>query len=146
MYRFTGEQLQVLLVHPGGPFWAGKDLGAWSIPKGEYDPSEEPLDAAIREFHEETGFLAAGPFRQLGSVKQGGGKVVTAWAFQGDCDPSTLSSNLCRMEWPPRSGRQIQFPEIDRGAWFTMQEAAERILKGQAPLLQMLAEAVAIRD
>jgi predicted NUDIX family NTP pyrophosphohydrolase len=140
MYRFAETQLEVFLVHPGGPFWAKKDLGAWSIPKGEYDEAEQPLDAAIREFQEETGFMASGPFQELGSVKQAGGKIVTAWAFAGDCDPSTIASNLCRMEWPPRSGRQIEFPEIDRARWFPIQQTANYILKGQAPLLQVLSE------
>jgi predicted NUDIX family NTP pyrophosphohydrolase len=142
MYRIREGNLQVLLVHPGGPFWARKDLGAWSIPKGEYDENEQPLDAAIREFNEETGFDAHGPFLDLGSVKQAGGKIVTAWAFEGDCDPATITSNLCRMEWPPRSGRQIEFREVDRARWFTIQDAAEYILKGQAPLLQVLTNAI----
>jgi predicted NUDIX family NTP pyrophosphohydrolase len=138
MYRLNQSILEVLLVHPGGPFWAKKDLGAWSIPKGEYDQSEPPLDAAMREFKEETGFEPTGPFLDLGTVTQAGGKTVSAWAFAGDCDPSSFTSNLCSMEWPPRSGRQIQFPEVDRAAWFTPVEAAERILKSQAPLLQVL--------
>lgn len=146
MYRFAEGQLEVLLVHPGGPFWAKKDLGSWSIPKGEYDETEQPLEAAIREFKEETGFEAAAPFLELGSVKQSAGKIVTAWAFEGDCDPSTTRSNLCRMEWPPRSGREIEFPEVDRACWFTINEGSERILKGQAPLLQVLAQAVSGRS
>jgi predicted NUDIX family NTP pyrophosphohydrolase len=138
LYRHTRGVLEVLLVHPGGPFWAKKDLGAWSIPKGEYLESELPLDAAIREFKEETGFDAAGEFLALGSVKQAGGKVVSAWAFEGECDPARMVSNLCRMEWPPRSGRQIEFPEVDRGRWFGIEEAKAYILKGQAPLLETL--------
>jgi len=142
MYRFAAGQLEVLLVHPGGPFWAKKDLGAWSIPKGEYDETEEPIKAAIREFKEETGLDAAGPFQELGSIKQASGKVVTAWAFKGDCEPSTITSNHCQMEWPPGSGRQIEFPEVDRAAWFTIQAAGDRILKGQAPLLLILADMV----
>lgn len=145
MYRFSEWQLEVLLVHPGGPFWAKKDRGAWSIPKGEYDETENPLQAAIREFREETGFEAAQPFLELGSVKQTGGKIVAAWAFKGDCDPSIIKSNLCRMEWPPRSGRKFEFPEVDRARWFTIQEADKRILKGQAPFLQVLAELVSGR-
>jgi predicted NUDIX family NTP pyrophosphohydrolase len=140
MYRFLGTRLEVLLVHPGGPFWAKKNFGAWSIPKGEYDESEEPLEAAIREFKEETGLEASEPFQELGAVKQTSGKIVTAWAFQGNCDQTTITSNLCQMEWPPRSGRQIEFPEVDRAGWFTIQEASERILKYQAPLLQILAD------
>ena len=140
MYRFLGTQLEVLLVHPGGPFWAKKDLGAWSIPKGEYDGTEQPLEAAIREFKEETGHDASQPFQALGSIQQASGKTVTAWAFQGDCDPTTITSNLCQMEWPPRSGRRIEVPEVDRAGWFTIQEAGERILKGQAPLLKVLSD------
>jgi predicted NUDIX family NTP pyrophosphohydrolase len=145
MYRFTGRQLEVLLVHPGGPFWAKKDLGAWSIPKGEYDETEHPLDAAIREFKEETGFEAAAPFHELGSVKQAGGKIVTAWAFEGACDPTNIRSNLCQMEWPPRSGRQIVFPEVDRAEWFTIEKASEHILKGQLPLLETLVTTISDR-
>lgn len=125
-------------MHPGGPFWAKKENGAWSIPKGEYAPPEEPLEAAIREFREETGLEAAGPYEELGSVRQAGGKIVTAWAFAGDCDPSMIASDLCRMEWPPRSGRQIEFPEIDRGRWFSTRDAMEYIVKGQIPLLRAL--------
>lgn len=140
MYRRTHTELEVLLVHPGGPFWAKKNHGAWSIPKGEYDEPEEPLQAAIREFREETGFRASGPFQELGSVKQAGGKIVTVWAFEGDCDANAITSNLCRMEWPPRSGRQIEFPEVDRGRWFSIQDATEYILRGQAPLLLSLTE------
>ena len=105
MYRRHNRQLEVLLVHPGGPFWAKKDLGAWSISKGEYVEGELPLEAAKREFQEETGFPAAGDFLELGTVQQASGKVVSAWAFEGDCDPSKLVSNLCQIEWPPRSGR-----------------------------------------
>ena len=146
MYRSTHAELEVLLVYPGGPFWAKKDLGAWSIPKGEYDGSEEPLQAAIREFREETGFGASGPFSELGSVKQAAGKIVSAWAFEGDCDANAITSNLCRIEWPPRSGRQIEIPEVDRGRWFSIQDAAEPIVKRQAPLLQLLAETIRISD
>ncbi len=142
MYRWTHADLEVLLVHPGGPFWAKKDLGAWSIPKGEYNESEEPLQAAIREFREETGCCASGPFQELGSVKQPGGKMVTAWTFEGDCDANAITSNLCRIEWPPRSSRQIEFSEVDRGRWFSIQEATEHILKGQAPFLQSLVETI----
>ncbi len=145
MYRLSERGLEILLLHPGGPFWAKKDLGAWSIPKGEYDETEQPLQAANREFREETGLEPAGPFLGLGSVKQAGGKLVTAWAFEGDCDPSTITSNLCRIEWPPRSGRLIEFPEVDRARWFNMQDAGEHILKAQAPLLQVLAELVHAR-
>ncbi len=142
MYRRTQAELEVLLLHPGGPFWAKKDLGAWSIPKGEYDESEEPLQAAIREFQEETGLGASGPFQELRSVKQAGGKMVTAWAFKGECDANAIRSNLCRIEWPPRSGRQIEFPEVDRGRWFSIHAAAEYIVKAQVPLLQSLIETI----
>jgi predicted NUDIX family NTP pyrophosphohydrolase len=139
MYRHRNRHLEVFLVHPGGPFWAKKDLGAWSIPKGEYMEGEHPSDAARREFQEETGFAAQGDFLELGAVKQPGGKVVTAWAFEGDCDPNDLTvSNLCQLEWPPRSGQLIEFPEVDRGGWFSIDEAKERILKGQKSFLDML--------
>ena len=125
-------------MHPGGPFWAKKDLGAWSIPKGEYAAGENPLDAARREFTEETGFTAKGDFLDLGTIKQAGGKLVSAWAVEGDCDPTELRSNLCRIEWPPRSGRQIEIPEVDRAAWFALDEARQRILKSQAPVIDLL--------
>lgn len=138
MYRTRQGRLEVFLVHPGGPFWARKDLGSWSIPKGEYQPGEEPIAAAAREFLEETGFPLAGCLRELGVVKQAGGKVVSAWCVEGDCDPAALVSNTCRVEWPTHSGREIEFPEVDRGAWFDIASARERILKGQAPLLDKL--------
>src|SRR5215472_2999754 len=138
MYRRRGYALEVFLVHPGGPFWAKKDAGAWSIPKGEYAESEEPLAAAQREFAEETGFVARGDFVDLGAVKQTGGKVVRAWSFEGDCDPAELKSNLFEMEWPPRSGRVASFPEVDRAGWFSIAEAREKMLTGQFPLLDAL--------
>ena len=138
MYRRHNRQLEVFLVHPGGPFWAKKDLGAWSISKGEYVEGELPLEAARREFEEETGFATEGDFLELGAVQQAGGKVVMAWAFEGDCDPSKLVSNRCEIEWPPRSGRKIEIPEVDRGSWFSITDARERILKSQAPLLDRL--------
>lgn len=138
MYRRKSAQLEVFLVHPGGPFWAKKDLGAWSLPKGEYGESEQPLAAAKREFEEETGVAPLGDFLALGEVKQAGGKLVSAWAFEGDCEAGKLTSNLCRLEWPPRSGRFIEFPEVDRGEWFSIDEAKERILKGQQPFLDRL--------
>ena len=138
MYRRRNRRLEVFLVHPGGPFWAKKDLGAWSVCKGEYGEGEPPLEAAIREFHEETGFTARGDFLELGAVQQSGGKVVSAWAFEGDCDPSDLVSNRCQLEWPPRSGRLIEIPEVDRGGWFSISEARERILKSQTPFLDRL--------
>ncbi|MGI8770231.1 MAG: NUDIX domain-containing protein, partial [Acidobacteriaceae bacterium] len=107
--------LEVFLVHPGGPFWAKKDAGAWSIPKGEYEEEEQPLEAARREFKEETGFAANGQFVEVGSIRQAGGKLVAVWAFEGDCDPANLISNVCQIEWPPRSGRRVECPEVDRG-------------------------------
>ncbi len=138
MYRQRDGQLEVFLVHPGGPFWAKKDLGAWSVSKGEYADDELPLEAAKREFREETGFAPAGEFVELGTVQQSG-KLVTAWAFEGDCDPEDLVSDRFQMEWPPRSGRLAEFPEVDRGAWFSMSAAKERILKSQLPFLDRLA-------
>jgi len=146
MYRWRGDrlegELEVFLVHPGGLFWAKKDAGAWSVPKGEYTAGESPLEAARREFTEETGFGSEGPFVELGELKQAGGKVVTAWAFEGDCDPAELVSNTFEMEWPPRSGRMMEFAEIDRGGWFSIVEARENILKGQESFLDRLCAAV----
>jgi predicted NUDIX family NTP pyrophosphohydrolase len=138
MYRRRNRELQVFLVHPGGPFWVKKDLGAWSISKGEYLDGEVPEEAAKREFHEETGFTVQGTLLELGSVQQSGGKIVSAWAFEGDCDPAAMVSNRCQVEWPPRSGRMIEIPEVDRADWFSMGEARERILKSQAPFLDRL--------
>jgi predicted NUDIX family NTP pyrophosphohydrolase len=135
MYRRRNGALEVFLVHMGGPFWAKKDLGAWSIPKGEFGEDEAPLDAAIREFEEETGFPACGEFVPLTTVKQPGGKIVHAWAFEGDCDPAQVRSNTFKVQWPPGSGRWQTFPEVDKAAWFTLDEAREKILKGQLPLL-----------
>jgi predicted NUDIX family NTP pyrophosphohydrolase len=142
LYRRNEHGLEVFLVHPGGPHWSKKDLGAWSIPKGEYTDKEDPLSAARREFHEETGFIADGVFVALGSIRQAGGKVVSVWALEGDCDPAKLNSNLCTLQWPPRSGKTIEFPEVDKGAWFSLHEAQGRILASQAPMLHRLAEAV----
>jgi predicted NUDIX family NTP pyrophosphohydrolase len=145
MYRRHAADLEVFLVHPGGPFWAKKDDGAWSIPKGEYDEGEDALDAARREFHEETGFTAEGAFLDLGTIKQAGGKIVTAWAFEGNCDPAHLKSTLCQIEWPPRSKRLIDIPEVDRGGWFSITEARQRILESQQPLLDALCGLVQTR-
>ena len=142
VYRRRDGALEVLLVHPGGPFWAHRDLGAWSIPKGEIGVAEQPLAAAKREFLEETGFTVAGEFLQLPALRQPGGKVVLAWAVEGDCDPAQLRSNAFPLEWPPRSGRMQEFPEIDRAAWFAMDEARRRILPGQTGLLEQLAALV----
>lgn len=140
MYRRTGRELEVFLVHPGGPFWAAKDAGAWTLPKGEYVDGEEPLEAAKREFAEETGFAALGEFIDLGTVRQTSGKIVNAWAFEGDCEPEKLVSNFCEIEWPPRSGKKMEIPEVDRGAWFTLKDARGAILKSQQEFLDVLAE------
>jgi predicted NUDIX family NTP pyrophosphohydrolase len=142
LYRRRNTELEVFLVHPGGPFWAHKDFGAWSIPKGEYLDGEDPLDAAKREFTEETGFAAQGPFLDLGDLKQPSGKLVSAWAFEGDCDPEKLKSNTFTMEWPPRSGQQIEVPEVGQGRWFSIEDARERLLSGQRPFLDRLLEVV----
>jgi len=139
LYRVRGDQLEVFLVHPGGPFWAKKDAGAWSIPKGELGEGEEPLQAAIREFTEETGFNVSGDFHPLRSIRQAGGKVVHAWAVEGDCDPAKLRSNTFSMMWPPKSGRMQEFPEVDRAGWFGIDEAKVRILAGQVGFLDELA-------
>jgi predicted NUDIX family NTP pyrophosphohydrolase len=138
MYRHNGGTLEVLLAHPGGPFWAKKDLGAWSIPKGEYDDTEAPLAAAQREFLEETGFTGVAPFIALGELKQPSGKVVTAWAFAGNCDPAAMTSNTFEMEWPPKSGKRQTFPEVDRVAWFDTEEARRRINQGQREFIEAL--------
>jgi predicted NUDIX family NTP pyrophosphohydrolase len=136
--------VQVLLVHPGGPYWRHKDAGAWSIPKGEIHEGEDPLTAAVREFMEETGQPAPkGELIPLGSVRQKGGKTVTAWAASGDCDAGACRSNLMRMEYPPRSGRWIEFPEADRAEWFCLKEAAMRINSAQTAFLDRLAAALA---
>ena len=140
MYRRSAEELEVFLVHPGGPIWARKDKGAWTIPKGEYERDEDPLAAARREFEEETGFQATGEFVDLGTIKQKSGKLVTAWAFEGDCDPAKLTSNTCEIEWPPQSGRRIEIPEVDRGRWFPIEEAGQYFREEQRPLLDSLRE------
>jgi predicted NUDIX family NTP pyrophosphohydrolase len=138
MHRTTNGVIEVLLVHPGGPFWVRKDHGAWSIPKGEYPPDEDPLAAAIREFHEETGFQPLGPFIPLTQVRQASGKLISAWAVQGDWDPALLKSNTFSMEWPKGSGRLREFPEVDRAAWFDLAEATRRINPGQLGLIEEL--------
>jgi predicted NUDIX family NTP pyrophosphohydrolase len=137
LYR-RREELEVFVVHPGGPFWAKKDLGAWSLPKGELDGDEDPLAAALRELREETGFTVDGEFHALRPLRQPSGKTILAWAVEGDCDPAELRSNLFSMEWPPKSGKQQEFPEVDRGAWFPLAEARQRIIAGQAPFLEEL--------
>ena len=140
MYRLRDGGLQVFLVHPGGPYFQKKDAGAWSIPKGEPETGEDLLDAACREFREETGITPAGPFTVLQPVKQKGGKVVHAWAFEGDCSPGDIISNRFTMEWPPRSGQQIQFPEIDRADFFDLDDARQKINPAQVALLDELQE------
>ncbi|HEX4602092.1 MAG TPA: NUDIX domain-containing protein [Gemmatimonadales bacterium] len=139
LYRRGDGGLEVLLVHPGGPFWAKKDLGAWSIPKGEIADGEDPLEAAQREFREETGCVARGDYVPLAPVRLSSGKIIHAWAVAGDCDPSRVPSNTFAMEWPPRSGRMRDFPEVDRAAWFPLSEARRRITPGQARLMDQLA-------
>jgi predicted NUDIX family NTP pyrophosphohydrolase len=138
MYRFRNSQLEVLLVHPGGPFWQKKDLGSWSIPKGEYSEGEDSFETAKREFLEETGSAAGGEFTELGTLRQPGGKWITAWAFEGDCDASSARSNTFRLEWPPHSGKQTEFPEVDRAEWFEVAAAKSKILKGQAGFIEEL--------
>jgi predicted NUDIX family NTP pyrophosphohydrolase len=140
LFRQGDKNVQVLLGHPGGPFWSRKDQGAWTIPKGVIGPSESPLSAAQREFAEETGYRPGGEAIPLGSAKQPGGKVVHVWAIEEDWDPANLQSNTFEMEWPPRSGRRQSFPEIDRASWFSVAEARLKILKGQAGFLDYLLE------
>jgi predicted NUDIX family NTP pyrophosphohydrolase len=141
MHRSRNGAREVLLVHPGGPFWAKKDAGSWSIPKGEYEDGEDARACALREFGEELGGPPPdGDLVDLGEVRQKSGKVVTAWALEGDADADEITSNTFTMEWPPRSGQQREFPEIDRAGWFALDEARERILPAQAPLLDRLAE------
>jgi len=138
LHRLRGSGIEVFLVHPGGPFWATKDAGAWSMPKGEFEAGEDPLEAAKREFKEETGFAVEGNFIELTPVKQPGGKVVYAWAVMGDCEAESIKSNTFSLEWPPRSGKRKEFPEVDRAGWFTPEVAREKILKGQLVLLEEL--------
>jgi len=142
MYRQGSQGPEFLLVHPGGPFWARKDLGAWSIPKGEYEVSEDPLAVAVREFEEETGLRPRGEFHPLGEITQAGRKVVTAWAVEGDFDPATLTSNTFELEWPPRSGRKASFPEVDRAEWFSPAQARGKILPGQSEFIARLLKAI----
>jgi predicted NUDIX family NTP pyrophosphohydrolase len=142
LFRKLPSGLEVFLAHPGGPFWQARDAGAWTIPKGMIDPGEAPLDAARREFQEETGVVPSGPFHSLGTVKQKGGKIVHAWAWEGDADPDTVRSNTATMEWPRGSGRFLTFPEVDRCAWFALAEAREKINPAQGELLDRLMHAV----
>jgi predicted NUDIX family NTP pyrophosphohydrolase len=146
MYRIRNRRIEVFLVHPGGPFWETKDKGAWTIPKGQFFASEEPLEAAKREFQEETSFVPKGEFLPLGTIRQLSGKLVEAWAFEGDCNPDELSSITCEVEWPPRSKRMIEVPEVDRGKWFSVDDAREAILAAQKPFLASLCEALGCDD
>ncbi|HEY4209629.1 MAG TPA: NUDIX domain-containing protein [Puia sp.] len=138
LYRMYQKNLEVFLVHPGGPFWKNKDVGAWTIPKGEFNGDEQALDAAVREFREETGHLLTGPFRPLNPIRQKGGKQVFAWASAGDLDPATVVSNEFEMEWPPHSGRKQSFPEVSKGEWFDLASAAQVINPAQTALLDEL--------
>ena len=137
LYRFSNKELQVLLVHPGGPFWAKKDFGAWTIPKGEFDETENAVDAAIRELKEETGISIAGELTELKPVKQNN-KIIYAWAVQQDADAADIKSNEFEMEWPPHSGKKQSFPEIDKAEWLTIDQAKEKIIKGQVLLIEEL--------
>lgn len=141
MFRYVDLELEVFLVHPGGPYWTKKDEGAWSIPKGEYQDDESAFEAARREFREETGFEAiAEKFIELEPVRQPSRKIISAWAFQSDCDPSTMRSNTFCMEWPPKSGKQAEFAEVDRAGWFTIDRAKKKIVSGQIGLIEQLCE------
>lgn len=145
LHRDRGQGVEVLLVHPGGPFWSRKDAGAWSIPKGEFLEDEEPFVAAQREFSEELGLaVPEGQTKELGSVQQSGSKIVFAWAVGADLDIEAIKSNMFDLEWPPKSGQMKQFPEIDRAGWFTLDVAQTKLVKGQVPLTQKLADALGI--
>jgi len=146
LFRRTSGKAKVFLAHPGGPFWAKRDQGAWTIPKGLVDAGEDLLDAARREFEEETDIRLTGPFQSLGSVTQKSGKVVHAWACEGDADPTRIKSNEAKIEWPRGSGRWLSFPEIDRCAWFDLPEAREKINNAQAKFLERLEEELALGD
>lgn len=138
LYRLRGVAVEVFLVHPGGPFWAKKDEGAWSIPKGEYEAGADPLTTAKREFHEETGCTVEGTFQPLTSLKQPSGKVISAWTVAGDLDAAAVTSNTFTMEWPPKSGKTQEFPEVDRGAWFDLSTARVKLQTGQRGFLDQL--------
>lgn len=145
IYKKEKDQLYVMLVHPGGPFWKNKDTGAWSIPKGEFTDDEEPLAAAKREFEEETGLLISGKFLPLTPVKQKSGKLIYAWAVEANVNSSSIKSNFFEMEWPPRSGKTQSFPEIDKAGWFIVDEAKEKIVAGQFPFIQELLQLLQLR-
>ena len=137
-YRKAGGKYEILLVHPGGPYWAKKDLHSWSIPKGEFEAEEEPFEAAKREFREETGFEIEGKFIDLDPVKQAGGKIIHSWAVEAHIDTSRIKSNNFEMEWPPKSGNYKEFPEVDKAGWFSLKRAKEKIIRGQLPFLEQL--------
>jgi len=138
LYRKLGDELEVFLVHPGGPYWQKKDKGAWSVPKGEFEAGEDPLEAAKREFKEETGFDITGDFIELTALRQPSGKVVYTWAVEGNIDATSIKSNMFSMEWPPRSGKEQEFPEVDRGGWFNIAQVREKLLPGQRGFLDEL--------
>lgn len=142
LYRFQKDGVEVFLVHPGGPFWVNKDLGSWSVPKGEYNDDEDALKAAQREFQEETGLSIQGNFIELGEVRQPSGKRVRVWALENDQEVENIRSNTFQLEWPPKSGKMQEFPEVDRGGWFSIPEARQKILKGQFPFLDKLEEKI----
>ena len=146
MYRIREGNIEVLLVHPGGPFGVHKDNGAWSIPKGEFDQGEDSMETARREFHEETGYKIEGNLLALTPIKQRSGKTVYAWAIEGDCDADAINSNTFKMEWPRHSGIEKEFPEVDRAAWYVIKDAYEKILPGQHGLLDQLIKILAIED
>jgi len=138
MYRLREGRLEVLLVHPGGPFWRRKDLGSWSVPKGSFEEDEDPFQAALREFFEETGFEARGRFIELTPLRQPGGKLIFCWAVEGELDAEAVQSNTFTMEWPPHSGRLAEFPEVDRAGWFPLELARQKIIPGQAGFIEEL--------
>lgn len=142
LYRFQKNGVEVFLVHPGGPFWANKDEGSWSVPKGEYNDDEDALKAAQREFQEETGLSIQGNFIELGEVRQPSGKRVRVWALENDQEVENIRSNTFQLEWPPKSGKMQEFPEVDRGGWFSIPEARQKILKGQISFLDKLEEKI----
>ena len=146
LYRFHNNCIEILLVHPGGPYWAKKDAGAWSIPKGEFEENEDPLNAATREMKEETGVTISGEFIELTPVKQKSRKLIYAWGVQGNINPEELTSNTFEIEWPPRSGKKKSFPEIDKAAWFKPEEAKKKIIEGQIPLIEEIEKKLQLKQ
>jgi predicted NUDIX family NTP pyrophosphohydrolase len=144
-FRKEKKEHEVLLVHPGGPFWKNKDLNAWSVPKGEFDESEDPLSAAKREFKEETGYEITGEFSELEPVKQSGGKIIYSWAVEANIDATKIKSNNFKLEWPPKSGKFEEFPEVDKAEWFTFEKAMNKIVKGQIPVLEQLVNKLGVK-